>query len=58
MSYQELKTKIMNDPAASYWLQNAIKALDKRDPVDAIADVETLVKVCNKRYLTYCNPGI
>jgi|TARA_Y100000310_G_scaffold313923_1_gene362839 hypothetical protein len=54
MTYNEQKARIMNDPAASYWLQSAIKTLDTRDPVDAIADVDALRKAAVTRWEELC----
>jgi hypothetical protein len=34
---------ILRDPAASYWLKAALEKSLTRDPVDALADAETLV---------------
>lgn len=33
------------DPAASYWLKNAIQSAIARDPVDAINDAELLLEI-------------
>lgn len=33
---------VLADPAASYWLKDAIRALLERDPVDAACDAEVL----------------
>lgn len=38
----DVKQRILNDPASSYWLQNALRGLEKRDPVDALRDTEAL----------------
>lgn len=32
----------MESPTTSYWLKGALADLAKRDPVDALSDVETL----------------
>lgn len=40
---------IFQDPAATFWLKDALrKALD-RDPVDALGDAEILVEVLRAR---------
>ncbi len=36
---------ILNDPAGSDWIKNALKAALMRDPVDAANDAEVLAKV-------------
>ena len=41
---------IIEDPAASYWLKEAVCQLNKRDPVDALRDVEVLLEVFKNRY--------
>ncbi len=33
---------VIDDPAASFWLQEAVRASITRDPVDALNDVEIL----------------
>jgi hypothetical protein len=38
----DLMCQIMEDPTASYWLKDAIKALMQRDILDAARDAETL----------------
>jgi hypothetical protein len=38
----ELSDLILNDPAASFWLKDALRSALERDPVDAVADAETL----------------
>lgn len=48
-SYQEIKNCIAVDLSASYWLKNAIQALDKRDPVDALKDAEVLLEAQRAR---------
>lgn len=36
---------ILKDPAASYWLKDALKSAVERDPVDAVNDAAVLLKV-------------
>lgn len=36
---------IMDSPTASYWLKNAVIALEKRDPLDAARDAALLSKL-------------
>ena len=40
---------MLNDPAASRWLRNALRAALDRDPVDAANDAEILGEVLNAR---------
>ena len=49
MTYEQHKFQIRTDPSVSYWLKAAIEALDKRDPVDAYNDVQTLAMVLGVR---------
>jgi hypothetical protein len=44
-----LHDTILADFSASYWLKAAIRALDKRDPIDAMNDTLTLLEVCKER---------
>ena len=37
------ENEILNDPAMSYWLKDAIKKSEQRDIVDALNDAEFLV---------------
>lgn len=39
-------TSLVSDITTSTWLLDAIKTSLKRDPIDALADAETLVAVC------------
>ena len=36
--------KIMNDYAATFWLKRTLASALERDPVDALADAETLAR--------------
>lgn len=40
---------VLNNPATSYWLKDAIKVAVKRDAIDALNDAETLVRVLQER---------
>jgi DNA-binding transcriptional LysR family regulator len=40
---------IADEFCQSYWLRDAIAALAKRDPIDAIQDVESLLRVQQER---------
>jgi hypothetical protein len=41
--------QIVDDPAASFWLKNALRAALMRDPVDAANDAELLAQVLEQR---------
>ena len=41
--------QILNDPACSFWLKEALGKSLTRDPVDALNDAETLVAVLQGR---------
>ncbi len=49
MTYDIQKTLIKADPSVSYWLKEAIEALDKRDPVDAYNDAQALSRLQEMR---------
>ena len=49
MSYDEMCNEILADEAASHWLRNAIQVLNRRDPVDAKRDAETLANLQSAR---------
>ena len=51
-SYKEQRDAIIGDFCASFWLQNAICALEARDPVDAFNDTEVLRKLAFLRMET------
>lgn len=40
---------ILDDPAASFWLKNALRSALDRDPVDASNDAELLVVALKER---------
>jgi len=40
---------ILDDPAASFWLKNALRSALNRDPVDALHDAELLVVALKER---------
>jgi len=39
------ESEILNDPAASDWLRQALQAALERDPVDAANDAEALAQI-------------
>jgi len=40
--YKDLLETLMKDPAQSFWLKNAIRELEFRDPVDCLSDAQAL----------------
>lgn len=48
-TYAGMFRELQNDPSVSYWLKDALHALDKRDPVDAVCDAELLANVMGQR---------
>lgn len=49
VTYREAADAILGDPSSSFWLKDAIKALDQRDSVDVINDVALLLKLQKMR---------
>ncbi len=47
--YIDEARKVLRDPAASHWLQEAIRKLQRRDPLDACRDVEELAQLASHR---------
>jgi hypothetical protein len=47
--------EILADPGLSNWLKDAIKAAYERDPVDALNDVQRLLKMLGERYAQTVN---
>lgn len=45
MTYIDKLNDALASPAASYWLKNALRALESRDPIDALNDAEALVAI-------------
>jgi len=41
--------EVLADPAASFWLKNALRSALLRDPVDAANDAETLARLLSQR---------
>lgn len=50
MTSQEIKQSLQN-PSTSYFLLNAIKAVDNRDALDAARDADILLLYCKARLL-------
>ena len=49
MTYLDKLNQVLADPTASAWLKSALRALDSRDPVDALNDVEALQEIAEQR---------
>jgi hypothetical protein len=49
MNYQDKQNELLDSPATSAWLKSALRALDSRDPIDAVGDVETLQAIAEMR---------
>lgn len=41
--------EVLSDPAASFWLRDALRAALARDPVDAAHDSEILARLLDRR---------
>lgn len=41
-AYEDLRTRMLANPALSYWARNAIVVLGQRDPVDVLDDLDAL----------------
>lgn len=48
-SYADMKARIESEPEYSFWLREALLALEKRDVVDAWRDAEILAAAARKR---------
>jgi len=49
ITYQELEQVIRHGFSTSSWLQGAIEAMKRRDPVDMLKDIEVLKKLAEAR---------
>ena len=49
MSYQILRDNLLANQSVSYWLKDAIRAADRRDPIDAANDADTLARIMEQR---------
>lgn len=41
--------QVLLDPAASFWLKNALRSALERDPVDAANDAEVFAQLLDRR---------
>lgn len=49
MTYNELKTQYLNDPAAKNFLKDLVRELDKRDPVKHLGELRHVFEMMNIR---------
>lgn len=47
---EAFKANVLVNPSSSYWLRNAIRDLDRRDPCDADKDIELLTIWMNLKF--------
>ena len=52
--WRELADRVIDTPAASFFLKDALNKSLQRDPVDALADAECLLEICRGR----CNEAL
>lgn len=46
------KEEIVNNPSLSYWVKDAVKTVDERDPVDALRDITILKSFIENKLVT------
>lgn len=49
------KKQILEDPSISYWVKEAVKALDERDTLDAFYDAEIVLQFAKEKYEKLAN---
>jgi hypothetical protein len=47
--------EILADPSVSYWLKDALRTAYERDPVDALHDARSLLRLLGQRYTQIVN---
>lgn len=47
--YEEMRDWTLAVEPTSYWLRDAVEALDRRDPADALMDARALACLCKIR---------
>lgn len=47
--------EVLRDPAASFWLSDALRSALLRDPVDAVNDAEVLARLLDARCRSIVN---
>jgi hypothetical protein len=50
--------EVLQSHGSSYWLTNALKSAELRDPVDALRDAETLVHIFKMRWDEIANEAL
>jgi hypothetical protein len=50
--------EILSDPSLSYWLKDAFRTAYERDPIDAVRDARSLLKLLGERYIQIVNRNI
>ena len=50
--------EVLSDPAASFWLKDALRAALARDPVDAAHDSEVLARLLERRCRAILDEGL
>ena len=48
-SWPDEVQRVLQDPAASFWLKGAITSALQRDPVDALRDAQVLTGILERR---------
>lgn len=56
LELQYIEEELMLDPSISIWLKQQITFLKKRDPLDAMNDLEILLSLTNARLMTLKKP--
>ena len=49
--------QVLSDPAASFWLKDALRSALARDPVDAANDAEVLFRLLDERCYKLLSQG-
>jgi hypothetical protein len=49
METETLEQRVLEDPATPFWLRDLILETRKRDPVDVLAAIETMLAVAEDR---------
>src|SRR5271165_7402652 len=47
--------EILADPSVSHWLKDALRTAYERDPIDALVDARSLLKLLGERYTQIVN---
>lgn len=50
MTSDQMHERIIDSFSSSFWLQKAVEEMSLRDPVDALADAETLLEFCKLQW--------